>query len=364
MQATRLAPLYSTLAAVAFIGGTAGLAHAQSSVTVYGLLDTGIVHESGGKAGPVTGLASGIAAGSRLGFRGVEDLGGGLSALFLIESGIQIDTGGLGQGNLFGGRQTYVGLKSQVGTVTAGLQYTPYYLVVAFADPFVSGLAGKSTAIMASSGTRMDNTVKYRTPTLAGFTGEAAYRFGETAGSASRNSAHGATLSYANGPLDVRLAHHSKNIYTVSSGTAPLRDSDARNTMLAGTYDFTVAKAYLAYAVNKGFGSSPFLVANPYGATEAPAASTDSRDMIVGVSVPYGASTYLASYIRKDDRDAANRDASKWAVGYFYALSPRTSLYASYSAIRNTNGAAYTVATAIESGTGDKASNIGITHSF
>lgn len=96
----------------------------------------------------------------------------------------------------------------------------------------------------------------------------------------------------------------------------------------------------------------------------APAASTDSRDFIVGISVPFGPHTFLASYIHKDDRNTANRDADKEAIGYFYTLSKRTSFYASYSIIQNKNGAAHTVASAIESGSGNESADVGIRHNF
>ncbi len=345
------------------LGALASTAHAQSNVTIYGLLDEGIVHESGGKAGTVTGIASGMSAGSRLGFMGKEYLGGGLSANFLLETGFQMDTGTLGQGGLLFGRQGYMGLKGDFGAINAGIQYTPYYLVVSFADPFISGLAGKGTGMMASSGTRMDNTVKYNSPSFCGAAVEIAYQFGEVAGDTRSNSAFGGALSYSLGSLELRLAHHNKRVVIPASSTAPAGSSDAKNTMIAATYNFKIFKLYGAYAVNKGFGSSPFLVPTAYS-NVAPAASTNSRDMLLGISIPYGQHTFLASIIRKDDKDVANRDATKWAIGYFYALSKHTKLYASYSAINNTNGAAYTVATAIESGTGNKGSNIGIVHSF
>jgi general bacterial porin, GBP family len=106
---------------------------------------------------------------------------------------------------------------------------------------------------------------------------------------------------------------------------------------------------------------------NPFGAVapqNRPVASTDSRDMLIGVAVPLGANTILASYIRKDDKTSLNQDASQWALGYTYALSKRTSLYGSYAKITNDNGAAYTVGNNSEVGAGDQAFNFGVRHSF
>ena len=86
-----------SLLALAALASVAGAASAQSSLTMYGIVDVGVVRESGNPAGPVTKVTSGVSAGTRLGFRGVEDLGSGMSALFLLETGILADTGGNAQ---------------------------------------------------------------------------------------------------------------------------------------------------------------------------------------------------------------------------------------------------------------------------
>lgn len=132
------------LCALAVLAALPQLASAQSSLSISGLLDLGLVHGSGGVAGSVTKVTSGIANGSRIAFRGREDLGDGLSAVFLLESGFQADTGALGQGGLLFGRQAYVGLSSQRwGALTLGRQYSPSYAAMAqVGDPFNAGLAG------------------------------------------------------------------------------------------------------------------------------------------------------------------------------------------------------------------------------
>ncbi|MFZ6642986.1 porin [Undibacterium sp. TC4M20W] len=355
---------YLALAIFGAISAFAGSAMAQSSVTIYGIVDTGIALERGGSAGSVSKLTSGIGSGSRLGFKGTEDLGGGLSAFFLLESGINVDTGSLGQGGLMFGRQAYVGVKGDFGTLTAGRQYTPEYLTLAFADPFVTGFAGDAANIMPNSGagsSRMDNTLKYVTPSFDGLTGELAYGFGETAGDTSAGRQLGAAIAYTSGPFAVRLGYHNRN-----NDTATLKNTDdGKTTLLAATYDFGVAKAHLAYGVNKGLNSSPLRnTANPFGSLIAPTASTDSTDFLLGVTVPFGNNKILASYIRKDDKTVKNQDASQLAVAYIYSLSKRTDLYAAYAKIDNKNGAGYTVGSAIEAGSGDSALHVGIRHSF
>jgi len=338
-------------------------AYAQTSVAIYGLVDTGIVYENGAKGGAAEKLTSGVASGSRIGFKGTEDLGGGLSAILLLESGFQADTGALGQGGLLFGRQSYVGLTGRWGAVKVGRQYTPQYDTMVLADPFATGMAGDAANLMPNTGngaSRMDNTVKYITPNFAGVIAELAYGFGEVAGDNTAARQIGAALAYSNGPLNIRLGYHNRN-----NDTATVQTGSARNTLLAATYDFGVLKAHFAYGVDKGVNSSPLRnTSNPYGSLIAPTASTDSTDLLLGLTIPVGANSILVSYIRKDDKSMLNQDASQWALGYRYALSKRTDLYTAYAHISNKNGGGYTVGSAIESGTGDSAFNLGIRHLF
>ncbi len=354
-----------SILALAVLGTIAGTASAQSSVSVYGLVDVALVRETGAAAGSTTKITSGVGAGSRLGFKGSEDLGGGLAAVFLLESGYQADTGALGQGGLLFGRQAYVGLQGGFGALTVGRQYTPQYLTVASADPFGSGYAGDTKNLMAATGnsaSRMDNSLKYVSPAFGGVTGELAYAPGEVAGDNAAGRQIGAALAYAGGALKVRLGYHNRN-----NETALVKNvSSARNTALAATYDLGALKLHFAYGVDKGVNSAPLRNAtNPFAYAAAPTPSVDSRAVLLGVTVPLGgAHTLMASYIGKDDRTAFNQDAAQLAVGYRYALSKRTDLYAAYAHIDNKRGAGYTVGSAIEGGTGDGALNLGIRHAF
>lgn len=342
----------------------AGNVHAQSAVTVYGLLDVAVVQEGGGIAGSVSKLSSGVGAGSRLGFKGKEELGNGWSALFLLENGFQADNGAMGQGGLLFGRQAYVGLQSPYGTLLLGRQYTPEYLVKVFADPFGSGYVADSKNIIATSGnafSRMDNTLKYQSPGMAGVNVELVAAPGEVSGDSTAGRQFGGSLAYTAGPLQLRAGYHNRN-----NDTATLKNTDnARNAVLAAVYDFGVAKAHLLYGSNHGLNSSSLRnAANPFGRASVPVASTDSRDVLLGLTVPFGPHALLASYLRKDDRTARRQDASQVAIGYRYALSKRTSLYAVYARIDNRNGASYTVGNSIEAGSGDRAASAGISHAF
>jgi predicted porin len=345
------------------LGALAGTAAAQSNVTVYGIVDMALVRESGGIAA-TTKLTSGVEAGSRLGFKGTEDLGGGMSAIFLLESGFQADTGAMGQGGLLFGRQAYVGLQTKSGTVTLGRQYTPQYLAIAAVDPFGSGTAGDTKNLMAATGnsaSRMDNAVKYISPQVSGFNAEVVYGAGEVSGDSTAGRQFGGALAYAGGPLTVRLAHHNRN-----NDTATLKNtSTARNTVLTALVDFGLLKAHFAYGVDKGLNSAlPRNLANPFGYAVAPTPTTDSNVVLVGVTVPQGVGTWIASYIRKNDKTAFNQDAQQLAAGYRYYLSKRTDLYGVYAYIRNKNGAGYTAGSAIEGGTGNRGLNLGIRHIF
>ena len=330
-----------SLIALACASAFAGSANAQS-LTTYGIVDMGFVSENG--TGSIQKLTSGAQSGTRLGFKGTEDLGNNMKALFVLETGIAADAGGFNQSAGFA-RQSFVGLQSDSGTLTLGRQYTPFFLALnAVADPFASGLAGNAQNLIPSSGIRMNNAVKYASPTFSGVSGEVAYGFGENAAGNERASKNvGGSIGYTDGTLNVRLAYHKAN-----GTTALTSDLSDTSTILAANYKFEVAKVFAAYSDNNveisGRGKS--------------------RDLLIGVSVPFGNHTFIASYINKNGRSTANLDADQLGLGYTYALSKRTNLYAAWASIDNKNGAPYTVGNNSETGTGDRAVNLGVRHTF
>jgi predicted porin len=358
--------MLKSFVAFAVLGASMASALAQSSVAVYGLLDAGVVSERGCINCPTTKVSSGIASGSRLGVRGSEALGGGNSAIFTLEAGILGDTGRSDQGGVLFGRQAFVGLDGPLGTLTLGRQYNLEYLALAdVADPFKGGMAGSATNLVGYSAKRVDNSIQYFTRGKHGVSAGASYGFGEVAGDASANRAWGVSLGIERGAWTVRIAHQNKNVAQITPSTPLGNNMDAKNTIIAANVNLGPAIAYAAYSANRGWGSSPLWNPdNPYGASFSTTPSTDSRDVLVGIAVPRGATTYLASFIRKNDRDLANRDADQLAVGATYALSRRTDFYAAYSHIKNRNGARYTVGNATEPGSGSSAINIGMRHAF
>lgn len=334
------------------LGLSVGAACAQSAVTIYGLVDMGFVHESGGPAGAsVYKLTSGVSSGSRLGFKGSENLGGGLSASFMLEMGINADTGALGQGGLAFGRQAVVAIAGGFGSVTLGRQYTPVATLQTESDPFGTGLAGDSANLISAGGAggnnRLDNAVRYTFASEGGLTADVVYGFGEVAGNSRAKRQYGAAFGYVSGPVYAKLGYHSVNDVNGKAGKV---------TFLAAKYDFGAATAHFNYVVNKG--SAVFGLVND-----------DSDDILLGVSVPWGQGRFMASYIRKNDKTAADNDARQIALGYAHWLSKRTNLYTSIARIRNNAVAGaptgfYRVGNATEQGSGDRAFNVGIRHMF
>ncbi|MES2073021.1 MAG: porin [Pseudomonadota bacterium] len=325
-----------TIPAVVFVslGIFSGVACAQSSVTVYGVVDAGLSHDNnGGPAGSVSSLDSGLQSGSRLGFKGTEDLGGGLKANFVLEMGINVDSGASGQGAAFG-RQAFVGLAGDFGAVNLGRQKAVTYDIMDELDPFNIGLAGDAGRLFQTTN-RRNNAITYFSPNLNGFSGSLQYGFGEVAGNNSASRLVGLSGSYAAGPFLASVAYEKINDAT--------GDDAAKKTLVGATYNFGVAKAHAAYEANKGTGT------------------LDTRVWLLGVSVPVGAGAILADYTRVTDQVKANANANQIAIGYSYNLSKRTNLYTSFSRTANDSAVAYNAGA---KGATDKLVDVGIRHKF
>ena len=211
-----------SLLALAALGAFAGVAHAQSSVTLYGIIDEGfnINTNSGGKH--LYNLSSGVMQGSRLGPRGTEDLGGGLKALFVLENGFDVNNGRLGQGGLMFGRQAYVGLSSQFGTVTLGRQYDS---VVDYVGPLEAGdqwggyiAAHPGDIDNFNNAYRTNNTVKYTSADYAGLKFGGTYSFGGVAGNFTSNQIWSLGAGYNNGPLVLGVGYLNARTPAASGG--------------------------------------------------------------------------------------------------------------------------------------------------
>lgn len=345
-----------------------------SNIAIYGIVDAGLVHESGGVRGSVNKLTNGANSMSRLGFRGSENLGGGLTAVFGLEAGIKIDTGELDAAGVLFNRFAFVGLKStSYGTLTLGRQYTPYYTTLfTMADPFGTSLAGNVKNLLPIGGlaSRTSNMVLYVSPVISGASVELAYTPGEQPDSDRAGRQLGLAMVYQQGPLHVRFAYSHRNndvVAVAATATTPavaaVDRGLATNAILASNYDFGFIKGFLAYEVDHGEGSGTLPNSNAYGGV-APTPSTEARDLVIGFIAPFGPGKLIASHVRKDDRTRHNQDAHQWGIGYQYPLSSRTLLYTSYAMISNKNGAGYTVGNGGEVGSGDRGFNVGLRHVF
>ncbi|MEI6002823.1 porin [Paraburkholderia bengalensis] len=230
-------------AAVAVLGALAATtAHAQSSVTLYGIIDAGLMYtnnvQKGGASGSLFQATSGTINGSRFGLRGAEDLGGGYKAIFVLENGFNVQNGTLGQHSRLFGRQAFVGLSSStLGTITLGRQYDSLVDYVAplsgtagtfgdtgFAHPFDNDNLNHSV--------RMNNAVKYASNNYAGFKFGALYAFSNSTDFA-MNRAYSAGASYQWGALNVAAGYlqiNGSNSATNTSGAIDTAESAANGT--------------------------------------------------------------------------------------------------------------------------------------
>jgi predicted porin len=256
-----------------------GTAHAQSSVTMYGLLDEGLNFMNNVNGGQNYQVRSGDTAGSRFGITGTEDLGSGYKAIFKLENGFDMSSGNLGQGDRMFGRQAYVGLSSnQFGTITLGRQYDP--TVDMFSALTAAGnWAGDVAAVPFDNDNsdwdfRINNSVKYVSPTISGFTGEAMYGFSNTSGGFADNRVISAAGQYQMGGLTAAVAYMRIDDPGLGSSGAVTNDtvftaSSQQNIDAAIGYKFSNAFIAFDYShtsidnpTSNAYLSGPILPAN------------------------------------------------------------------------------------------------------
>ena len=339
------------LAAVA----ASGAAMAQSSVTVYGVVDTSVAYVKG--AENVSGLLNSGNATSRLGFKGVEDLGNGLKAEFVLEGQVNPDDGGSA---LDFKRQSTVGLTSnEFGTVRLGRALTASYNAVSRYDMF--GTVGLGSTLSWSGKqlgyqVRSSNMVSYISPKFAGFGVGVDYGFGEqTENRTNRFVGIGAT--YDNGPLSLGLGYDKQNN---ALGDTAFADEDQKTWQVGGSYDFGVAKVAAFYKNTKY--------------TEV--ANNDSwkvKSYNLGVSAPVGAAGVVkAAY--NNYKDDGNK-AQQFSLGYVHSLSKRTAIYGTYAYLKNKDGATLTLngaeaattgfgAAGLKDGKKQQGIQVGVRHAF
>ncbi len=379
---------------------------AQSSVQIYGIADAGIMKTKGEKAK----LFSGGADGSRIGFKGTEDIGGGFKAIFNLEARVELDTGsqtpslihnndGLylmrGMGALpapiraglsaqfknFGvaavnsekalfDRTAMVGLVTPVGAILLGRMYTPGYEVFAAGDTFEAGTAGTwggitgGTAGFTALGAdiRSQKSIQYRIATPMGVGGSIMYGSKNSGYLGRYNRFMGAAVTYKANNVDAGIAHNTS------------KDQNDRKslttTTVGGSYTMNNFKFFAGYHKQKNLNSvlvrdytaawdtsiAPGLA--PLGAPTATAlrnifvtnisrnTQVDAVSAQLGMHYKIGAGRIMASVARQNDRTSSNSDATLMAIGYDHFLSKRTDVYTVVANIRNQNDGQYTPGTA------------------
>jgi predicted porin len=349
-----------SLIALAALGAFAGAASAQSTVTLYGLVDLNVQYLKGGDTSPLgdkslTRLSDGhvFGPGSRWGLRVSEDLGSGLKANVVLESGFNGDTGTSAQGGRLFGRQAFVSLASaSLGEIRLGRQYALHDEVMVLTNPFGNStlLNPGAGAMTSTAGTyslfidapRVDNALQYITPSFGGFRLQAMFVPEER----TADRLWGLKGTFANGPLNVALSYEQSKAFATVPGVVAAGEKSNKIVELGANYDFGVAKLFGGYQQGKDLTALATSVGTQMGTLVRPglglagaaAAADELKAYTVGVSVPFGATTVALNYTRsKFENSALGTDATlgRIALGATYSLSKLTTVY---SAVAVHNG--------------------------
>jgi predicted porin len=355
----------------------AGAASAQSSVTLWGVVDAGV---GSYKANSVsrTAMGTSLLSSSQLGFRGTEDLGGGLRAGFWLEAGINPDSGigqnsntnnqasGAGSANaLTFNRRSTLELNGSFGTVRLGRDYTPNFWNKTVFDPFGTlGVAQSSNLNLSGLGVtsvRASNGISYlwnvspnaQSHSLGskGVYAQATYALGENASNAtvaglntSKDGGYsGIRVGYQQGPLNAALAIGSTKVAAVN---------DHKEMSIGASYDLGMAKLIANYSNNKSGNDA-----------------VNNKTYLLGATIPLGAGYIPVSYNNYKSTGSASNGlkASQLGIGYVYNLSKRTAVYTTFAQISNSGGASFAVSGAAgAAAVNGKSSGMefGVRHSF
>jgi predicted porin len=344
------------LAVFGAIGTLSGVASAQQAVTLYGVIDLNYQYMRSGDKSPLAGSSlqrmddgSRFGPQSRWGFIVREDLGGGLKAGAVLESGFAADTGAAGNGGRLFGRKAYLTLSSPTaGEVRFGRQFILHDEVEGLDNPFgnTTVLNPGAGAITVPKGTislfidapRIDNLAMYISPTFGGFTLQAAAAPGEN----QVDTYHGLKGSYAGGPLKLAMSYEWSRARVGTAGVSHGGDTVNRLLTLAGNYDFGSIKVYGGYQTGRDLTTaSSGIIAAPtteggvgtqIGTLAVPGLSSPATRLnayTVGASMPFGVATVGVNYSRAKFENAAGASSTlgRYGIAGTYELSKRTILY-------------------------------------
>lgn len=291
-------------------------ASAQSSLNLYGIADV-VIHKDDirGEPSKPTKMTSGGVSGSRLGFKGTEDLGGGLKANFLLEQGIDLTSGAAAGFN----RQAYVGLSGGFGEIKFGNVFTAYDDISGATNPvFDSVLSPTSVWISTGYNSNPGSNIYYATPSFGGFSGAVSYSL-----DGSKNEVVSAHVKYEGGPIYVGLAYqddvdfgtafNTANAAAITAGTVSAKSAD-KYTRLNGSYDFGSFKLLAGYGKVK---------------------NADATEYSIGADVPLSSNLVVSAGYASSKEEGKARNYGV-AVGAAYSLSKRTTVY---GGARNVEGA-------------------------
>lgn len=361
------------LSLIAIVGAAAGAAQAQSSITIYGRLETAVTVNdtvaktpattaaAAGATGSRIGMDTGILAGSRIGFRGVEDLGGGMKALFNLENGMNPDTGTMGQGGLLFGRRASVGLSGSLGTINFGRFWERggegFAFYNSLLDFGVLILNVHNNCQDRSVGCyRVNNGIRYDSPNFNGFTGSVTLGLGEQAGNQTAGRTLAVTGEYSTAPFGIGITYFEGRLGATPSDTAqPAQgalagapgDVALRSTSLGARYLIGPAKLYGSYTRTRqplavaspvaSFAAAPTFL--PTGTAFTAAGSNNSRTDVLDIGINYRLASPVtlvasAQHERIEFVGARDGKVSQINAGAQYHLSKRSFLYGIMSAQR------------------------------
>lgn len=291
------------------------VAVAQGNMSIYGQIDIGVGSEDVGADGTrKTAVLAGTQGQSRFGFRGTEDLGGGLTAMFNFESGFKPDTGETGSATALFARRSVVGLAGSFGSMTLGREYTPIARVAAETDPLEHGFYGTDLSAFDDNARdrivrRASNTVNYQTPLFGGLFGRLVYGFGEQNGAPKLGDLMGLSVEYKSGAMYLGAGYHE--VERVATGNDK------------------------SYILGAGYKFGDYQVKANYLASDPDGANNKFQQTNLGVSRKVGNRVILTNILQ--NRDETGARANGFGITYNHFLSKSTNVFTSYGVLRNNN---------------------------